>query len=339
MKGQKGQETDIAILIMGYNRPNDMRKLIDALRPIKPTRIYFSVDGARILKKGDEEKVLETQGLLNEINWDCSIKTRFLTANTGCKIAISSAIDWLFENEDCGIILEDDCIPTNEFISFATRMLTKYENDERIMHISANSFFPEIPHYEFNHYFSKLPGVWGWATWKRAWNKLEFNSEIDSELDAQGLITDFYGNRAISNWFFRYYRESLSPKASAWSPHWIFAIIQNNGLAVTPMANLVRNIGFTSDSTHATSKSFQAYNDFTFGGLPELPDPSIIVEEDYFDKLRFRVIRKTDPNLFIMRRIKIFFLTKIYLVSPYGMKRRVKKITSKSRKLTKFLEE
>ena len=333
------KDVNTPILIIGFNRPESTRRLIEALKVMAPTRIYFAVDGPRNDVKGDKERVQATQELISEFTWPSKVESRFLSSNAGCKIAISSAIDWFFESEDNGIILEDDCIPTAEFISFATRMLVKYENEEKVMHISANSFFLTAPDYKFNHYFSKLPGVWGWATWKRAWNKFEFNSNLDPVINTTELITNYYQNRVMSNWFIRYYRESLSPSASAWSPHWIFSMIRNDGLSVTPMANLVQNIGFTADSTHASSKSFQAFNKFRFGGLPNLPDPSRIAAENFLDELRFQVIRKTDPNLFILRRVKVFILRKIYVVSPTRMKNKAKKVTSKSKQLTKFLQE
>lgn len=339
MSEQNVLRIDTPILLLGYNRPDNMRKLIEALRPMKPTRIYMSVDGPKIHKEADQAKVLATQELRSEIDWDCHVETRFLDINYGCKIAISSAIDWLFEHEECGIILEDDCIPTQEFIIFAARMLSKYEQQEQVMHISGNSFFPNDPDYEFNHYFSKLFNVWGWATWKRAWDKFEFNSQDDLTINANKLISNYYQNRTLSNWFLRYYRESLSQKASAWSPHWVFSVIRNGGLAVTPMANLVKNIGFTYDSTHASSKSFQAFNDFKIGGLPNLSDPKNIVVEDFLDRFRFKVIRKTDPNLFFLRRLKLSVLPKVYRVLPNRMKTAVKKVTSRSEILTKFLQE
>jgi len=339
MSEQNIMKIDTPILLLGFNRPENMKKLIEALRPMKPARVYISVDGPRIHNEADQAKVLATQELISEIDWDCNLEIRFLDLNYGCKLAISSGIDWLFEHEECGIILEDDCIPTLEFITFAARMLSKYEHDERVMHISGNSFFPKAPDYEFNHYFSKIFNVWGWATWKRAWNKFEFNSQDDLAINPNKLISDYYQNKARSNWFLRYYRESLSPEASAWSPHWVFSVIRSGGLAITPMANLVQNIGFTLDSTHASSKSFQAFNDFKIGGLPNLADPKSIVVEDFLDRLRFKVIRRTDPNLFLLRRLKMSVLPKVYRVSPTRMKKGVKKVTSKSKILTKFLQE
>lgn len=327
------------ILILSFNRPESTRKLIESLRPLKPRKIYFAVDGPREGLNADLEKVSNTRAAQSEFNWPVELSTRFLDKNLGCKLAISSAIDWFFENEDLGIILEDDCIPTPEFLNFASNMLNKYRNIERIMQISGSSFFPEIANYDYNHYFSKLPVIWGWATWRRAWKNFEFNTISSAVDDPKKLIYDYYDNNLISKWFHRYYIESLSPKASAWSPHWIFSIIRNNGLTVMPMANMVRNIGMTDDSTHAFSKSFLEFDRFSIGQLPNLPDPIEIEANEKLDKLRFKVIRRTDPNTFLLRRAKVFLLRKIYVWIPQQVKESVKKSTSKSKLATKFLQK
>ena len=93
-------EVETPILILGFNRPEDMRRLIEALRLIKPMRIYFAVDGPRNHIEGEKERVLATQNLIKEFNWPSKIESRFLDTNAGCKIAISSAINWFFEKED-----------------------------------------------------------------------------------------------------------------------------------------------------------------------------------------------------------------------------------------------
>lgn len=329
-------EFSIPILILGFNRPESTMKLIASLRDLKPIRVYFAVDGPR--SDMDLEKVYATQACVSEIDWDVQVETRFLVSNLGCKMAVTSAIDWFFEKEEFGIILEDDCLPTIEFMHFSKRMLLKYRNNKKIMHISGSSFLPSQVSYEYNHYFSRLPVVWGWATWKRAWEEFEFNSS-DKSRDAKALIQKYFENEQISKWFFRYYLESLSTSASAWSPHWIFSIIKNDGLAIAPMANLVQNIGFSNDSTHASSKTFLIFNEFKLGNLPITPDPIPIEANSRLDVMRFKVIRRADPNTFFLRRSKLLILNYLYRFIPNKLKKIVKILTVKSHKLTKFLQE
>ncbi len=339
MKENQSEDVGFPVLILSFNRPEFTKRLITALGYYKPSRVYFAVDGPRVGRVDDVGHVMETRELVNSIDWPAEIKTRFSEENLGCKIGISSAIDWFFECEESGIILEDDCIPTTDFFPFVDKMLEKYKNDERIMHISGSSFFPEKPDYSYNHYFSHLPSVWGWATWKTSWSKFRFQEKIESKSAAEDLIASYFSNREISNWFKRYFYESLTPEATVWSTHWIYSIIENDGLAVNPIANLVRNIGFIPNSTHASSESFQIFEGFEFGGLPDTPDPTVAVVNIGLDRLRFRVIKKSDPNLFIGRRIKIRILAWVYRFTPKSLKSVVKIFTTRNEALTRFLQK
>ena len=274
-------------------------------------------------------EVQKVRNLARQQNWGKETIVLESNVNQGLAKAIISGVSEIVEKHGRIIVLEDDLVTSPYFLNYINTALNKYENDDEVISVVGFSYpinfkddFPDT-------YFIKNADCLGWATWKRAWNKFEFNTQFDSTINADEMISNFYQNKAISKWFIRYYRESLSPNASAWSPHWIFSIIRNNGLSVTPIANLVQNIGFTSDSTHASSKSFQAFNDFKIGGLPDLPDPEDIAVENLLDKLRFQVTRKTDPNLFIMRRAKIFILPKIYSISSPRIKKRVKKYNLK----------
>ena len=336
MKYEKVRESDIAVLILGYNRPSDMRKLIEALRPISPSRIYFSVDGPRKHKEDDHKQVLETQRLLSEINWNCDVKTRFLTSNIGCKMAISTAIDWLFENEDYGIILEDDCLPTPAFFEFTAKRLMEHKDEPQIMHISGSSYFMKEPDDKSSYYFSRIPNVWGWATWKRAWNNMQL---IDSNLDmslTSVTVHKYFNNKKISKWFLRYVEEAKSPNSSVWSTSWTLSIINNEGICIAPLGNLVENIGFRDSATHSTGTSFRRYEEFKFGEDSNLPSPKTLEVNEELDRMRFKIIEKTDPNEFLSRKIKLMFLISTYKILPKFVKQKGKLLLSKHSTLSDF---
>lgn len=48
--------------------------------------------------------------MITNVDWDCDVKKLYGQKNLGCKIAMSNAITWFFENVEEGIILEDDCL-------------------------------------------------------------------------------------------------------------------------------------------------------------------------------------------------------------------------------------
>src|SRR5680860_58582 len=107
----------------------------------KRQKLYIAADGPRQDNANDKINCLEARNIIeNQIDWDCQVKKLFRNENLGCKIAVSSAVNWFFENEEEGIIIEDDCLPGVSFFEFCRELLEYYRNDNRIMMISGNNF-------------------------------------------------------------------------------------------------------------------------------------------------------------------------------------------------------
>jgi GR25 family glycosyltransferase involved in LPS biosynthesis len=104
-----------------FNRLDTTKQVFEAIRQAKPPRLYVAADGAREAK----EKVKAVRDyIISNIDWECEVKTLFREQNFGCKMAVSS---WFFENEEMGIILEDDCLPSQSFFWFCEELLERYE--------------------------------------------------------------------------------------------------------------------------------------------------------------------------------------------------------------------
>ena len=68
------------VLLIGFNRPDDMADLVNHLRPHAPTRLYIAVDGPRSGVQGEAERVARTQSTKALVDWDCKVQTLFPTA-------------------------------------------------------------------------------------------------------------------------------------------------------------------------------------------------------------------------------------------------------------------
>lgn len=101
---------------------------------------YVAADGPRQDKEGESEKCAETQRIIEQIDWDCEVKTLFRDENFGCGAAVSTAISWFFNQVEFGIVLEDDCMPGLSFFPYCEELLMKYKDDDQIMLISGNNF-------------------------------------------------------------------------------------------------------------------------------------------------------------------------------------------------------
>ena len=245
-----------SVLFLVFNRPETTIQVFETIRQAKPPRLYVAADGAREDKEGELEKVKQVREIVNQVDWDCEVKTLFRDKNLGCKIAISSAIDWFFEQEEMGIILEDDCLPHPTFFRFCEELLEKYRDDERIAMISGNNFQFGRKRTNYSYYFSRYPHIWGWASWRRAWKNYDVDMKIWSEIRNGNWLQDLFKDKKSVQYWVNIFEKTYQGKINSWGYRWTFSCWIQNALTVIPNVNLVSNIGFGMDATHtkATTK-------------------------------------------------------------------------------------
>lgn len=243
------------ILFLVFNRPSTTQVVFDAICKVKPTRLYIASDGPRRNVPSDMEKCAAVRAIVSNIDWECEVKTLFREENFGCGKAVSSAITWFFQQEAEGIILEDDCLPIPDFFSFCTELLEKYRNDKRVMQIGGNNFLSEIHRsYEFSYFFSNHNSIWGWATWRRAWDMYDYNMTHYDEIMRSGFFNDHFSSIYEEDYFTWVFRRTVVHPHITWDYQWEFIRRINSGLTIMPQKNLVVNIGFGANATHTTDE-------------------------------------------------------------------------------------
>ena len=252
------------ILFLIFNRPDTTKLVFESIRSMKPAKLYIAADGARKDKVGEDLLCEESRSIIDLIDWECEIKTLFRPENLGCKIAVSSAIDWFFENEEQGIILEDDCLPNESFYNYCETLLNYYASDERIMHISGNNFQDGMMRGNGSYYFSNYNHIWGWATWKRAWKAYNVDLSFLTETEINNLIEKKFGTKKERFFWNNIFKSVLVDKIGTWDHQWTYAIWKKNGLSIIPNKNLVYNIGFNVNGTPHN-------NDTSILGLGNMP--------------------------------------------------------------------
>lgn len=187
------------ILLIVFNRPDKTLKLINALKEVQPKNIFVSADGPREKVENDKYLCSEVRKIIDTIPWNCNLKTKFNDKNLSCKKNVIESIEWFFEHNEQGIILEDDCIPAKSFFSFCEKLLEKYQDYPNIMQI--NGFNGGLEYLDSNnasYFFSKFNTTWGWATWRRAWKKFDDGFSDYSEMIKKNKILDYYENYEIA---------------------------------------------------------------------------------------------------------------------------------------------
>ena len=166
-------ETPIAFFI--FRRPETTRRVFEQIRKVKPLKLFVVADGGR--NEEEWKKCHAARAVIEAVDWPCEVIKNYADKNFGCKIRISSGLDWVFQNTEKAIILEDDTLPHESFFRFSEELLRHYKDNPKIMHISGVNFQQKNSDFRCSdsYYFSRLPHIWGWATWKRAWKNYDVN--------------------------------------------------------------------------------------------------------------------------------------------------------------------
>jgi len=241
------------VLLLAFNRPNTTRVVLQVLRGVRPRQLFFAVDGPRGSVPGEVERVNEVRALSGEVDWECETKTLFRSSNKGCKLAVSEAVTWFFDQVDAGIIMEDDCVPEPSFFPFAAELLEKYANESQVFLVSGNNF-QKTRLTEFSYYISRYAHIWGWASWRRAWQHYDHKMSAWPRLRDSGWLYDYLGEKRAVRYWTRIFDDTYLDRNSSWGYRWLFSCWSHNGLAIHPHVNLVSNIGFGRDATHTLSE-------------------------------------------------------------------------------------
>ena len=261
---------------------------------------------------------LATREIIQQVDWDCEVHTKYHDDNAGLRIAVTTAIDWFFENVNAGIILEDDCLPSQSFFWFCQELLEKYHDDERIMQISGNNYLFGNKTFDATYYFSKLNDIWGWATWKRAWDYYDVHMKTFPKFKEQGQIKNYIVDPEIQEWLMSYFEQDYNAdeRNGLWSSQWAYAICSQNGMTIAPSVNLVENIGMLGEATHGRD-TYKLYEEYGVYEIGEIVHPIFVLPDTEADRLRFEIIKKTDPSLIYATRNKIRKLAVKFLPNSF----------------------
>jgi hypothetical protein len=239
---------DIPVLLIIFNRPDKVRRVLSALREAEPAQVFIAADGPRPHSPRDGELCSTTRQVLSEIDWECEIHTLFHRTNLGCKLGPETAISWFLSQVPSGIILEDDCLPAPDFFPFCAELLDRFQACEHIMMIGGYNALGSWPRADASYLYSRTA-----PTWSRAWQHYDADMTAWSsgstkrKVRARMSAGEF---RIVRRLFDRVHDGTLD----AWDYAWSFAMLRTGGLSIVPATNLVENIGFDEAATHTKNR-------------------------------------------------------------------------------------
>lgn len=268
------------VLVVVFNRPDVTRQMIDALREARPDRLFVAADGPRADHPDDAERCRQVRAELERIDWPCEVSVLAHDRNLGLQEAMVTAISWFFEQVEAGVVLEDDCLVHPDFFRLCDDVLERYAEVPEVMYVTALNMAPgETFAGGASWTFASAGHIWGWATWRRAWQGYD------------ARLSDWPQHAAEFGPGESKLRRAIGAKAAAahsgekhtWARAWHYHVAKHRGLVVVPATNLVRNVGFGPDATHTVSRSHRL-GGLEAAGLPDaLVAPSGVAPDPRYD--------------------------------------------------------
>lgn len=277
---------DTPLLLIAWRRPHTLRQVINAIRPAAPSRVFVACDGPNPIRPGEEEKVAATRAVIEcEIDWPCQIERLYSDVNQGCRLGVSRAITWFFDQVEEGIILEDDCVPHPDFFSYCQTLLERYRFDIRVWSISGINYQKGKWRGDGNYYFSRYNHCWGWASWSRAWKHYDSHLIQWPALRDSGYLQYVFEDRVERAYWSRIWQQLIDHgEPDTWDYQWSFTCFINGGLTALPNRNLINNVGFGEDATHTLTGSANTHISL---GIDSSVHPTFVLRDVLADRFTF----------------------------------------------------
>ena len=164
-------QLQVPVAFIIFNRPDTTSRVFAEIARARPSKLIVVADGPRAEFPGEAELCARARAVIDAVDWKCEVVTDFSDRNLGCRARVSSGLDFVFSQVEEAIILEDDCLPHSSFFPFCESLLQKYRDEDRVMAISGDNFHRGCRYTDFSYFFSRFVHIWGWASWRRAWNQ------------------------------------------------------------------------------------------------------------------------------------------------------------------------
>lgn len=243
------------LLILAYNRPDKVRRLIEQLRPQAPQTLMIAVDGPKPGNAADASRVSAVHEAIQAIDWTDDVETRLRPSNLGLRVAVVDAVSWAIDKHGEAMIIEEDVLPGLHFASYAQHMLEHFRDDQRVAHISGYNIVPPealTP----NGRQSRLtiyPESVAWATWARSWET--FDDSLEWAMNATTAdLARVTGSRLAAIRWKQHFADAASDRISTWAYRWIGSMWSRGSLILSPNHNLVTYAGF-DEGTNSRMKA------------------------------------------------------------------------------------
>lgn len=241
----------VPIVFLVFNRPELTAQVFTRICDARPSRLFVVADGPRPGHAADKEKCRQVRELIERgIDWECEVVRDYSASNLGCGRRVASGLTNAFKQVEEAIILEDDCLPDPSFFRFCAELLERYRNEPKVGLVSGSHHRLEPSPCRESYYFCRYGNIWGWATWRRAWQKFDYAMSDWPQWREAGGVERLFPQSEVRAFWRKIWDETAAGKYDTWDYQWTYCYMRHGMLGALPRAALIENIGFGSGATH-----------------------------------------------------------------------------------------
>jgi hypothetical protein len=239
---------DVSVLILFFNRPEQLSQVFEQVRQARPTRLFLYQDGPR--GERDMPGIEACRKVVEEIDWECEVHRKYQERNYGCDPSEYLSQKWAFSLTDKCIVLEDDDVPSQSFFPFCKELLDRYEDDPRVAMICGFNEDEVTPHCSDSYFFTSIFAIWGWASWRRVIDQWEGDYAFLDDKENMKRLEELSRQRRYRKDFIPMCRNHRATGKEYYESIFWASMLLHSQLAIMPQKNMVNNLGLTADSTH-----------------------------------------------------------------------------------------
>jgi glycosyltransferase involved in cell wall biosynthesis len=243
------------VALFVYNRPDHAKATLDALKRnvlASNTKLFVFSDGAKTNLEGSSVEAVRK--LAREVVGFASVTLVERHENMGLARSIIAGVTELFEKFESIIVLEDDLVTSENFLSYMNEALVHYRHDPFAFSVTGHTFpekFLRIPNgYPYDTYAGYRCSSWSWGTWRDRWQRIDWDMRYFTSFLQDGEAQEKFnrGGQDMTTSLQMQHNGDID----SWAIRFCYAHHANEMRCVYPTKTLVKNIGLDHSGTHCT---------------------------------------------------------------------------------------
>lgn len=250
-------KNSMVIGIFCYNRVTKLKRCIEALLKNKECadlEIVFFSDGPK--DEAGKKPIQDVRDYIDKLEGFKSVIKHYREHNLSTGPNFKTGLNFLSENYERFIIVEDDLIVSPNYLKFLIDALEFYKKDKSVFCVTAYVFpIKKEPDYPYDTIVYKRFCSYGWGGWSD-----RFPNIIWDHQELENLMKTSPGFKRRLNAegadLIRMFRKQINGKISTWDIQMQTHVAENRLKVIYPTFSKVSNIGFDEESTNTSGVNY-----------------------------------------------------------------------------------